>query len=568
MNEKKHYLGIGKTKFNSSVCLIPFNDLSQVQIWQTERLTRKKDSGAWPSVALSEMELFKSQKNIKELKIAENRDVETPIFFEDFYNENFPFYDFLGKKKLNEFSRKFNSQIKFITHHEAHAYAALTMSPFEKSIIVVMDGAGNRAQEFDPLLRNNIDDEDLEECTVYLQNGPHLEVVLKRWIKFVKNQSQGNHLFSNGIGYFYEKASEYIFRSSTSAGKVMGLAPLGDPETVANRLEFQARLNWKNSFSGETKKEWEDSIHFKSYFDLAATVQQELEKDYQSLLISLKQKFPTYENIILTGGCALNCTNNARILESKVFNKIYVLPFPGDESISLGLACQMHYQANPQLWKPLGFEKQNAYLGPILSCPNEVKLIQILETKNINFLFSEDIISHALADLIDGKIIGWFQGRSESGPRALGNRSILARPDRKGLKDYLNSGIKFRESFRPYGCSVTHENASKYFEVDSGFDNPYMSYALRVRSQYKEMLNEVSHTDGTSRMQTVRESQNPMFYQLISRFGKATNLYCLLNTSLNVMGEPIVETMEDAVDFFEKTNVDGMYIGNIKLIRN
>ncbi|MBC7537173.1 MAG: hypothetical protein H7281_00005, partial [Bacteriovorax sp.] len=314
-------------------------------------------------------------------------------------------------------------------------------------------------------------------------------------------------------------------------------------------------------------KEWEESIHFNGYCNLAATVQQELEKDYHSLLISMKQKFPAYENIILTGGCALNCTNNAKILDSKMFNKIYVLPFPGDESISLGLASQMYYQDNFQIWEPLSFEKQVAYLGPISSMPNEEKLVSILETKKIKFIFSEDIISNAIDDLITGKIIGWFQGRSESGPRALGNRSILARPDRNGLKDYLNTNIKFRENFRPYGCSVTHEKASEYFEIDSGFDNPYMSYALRVRSQFKELLNEVSHTDGTSRMQTVRESQNPLFYELISRFGKSSNLYCLLNTSLNIMGEPIVETMEDAVNFFEKTNVDSMYIGKIKLIR-
>ncbi|MBC7540321.1 MAG: hypothetical protein H7281_15975, partial [Bacteriovorax sp.] len=300
MNEENNYLGIGKTKFNSSVCLIPFNDLSQIQIWQTERLTRKKDSGAWPSVALNEMDLYKTQKNISEFKIAENRDVETPSFFEDFYNESFPFYDFIGKKKLEKYSKKFNPQIKFITHHEAHAYAALTMSPYEKSIIVVMDGAGNRAQEFDSLSRGTSDDEDLEECTVYLQNGPRLELVLKRWIKFVKNPSQANHIFSNGIGYFYEKVSEYIFNSPTSAGKVMGLAPFGFPETVSNRLVFQTKINWENSFLGKNKKEWEESIHFNGYCNLAATVQQELEKDYHSLLISMKQKFPAYENIILT----------------------------------------------------------------------------------------------------------------------------------------------------------------------------------------------------------------------------------------------------------------------------
>lgn len=567
MDKPTHFLGLGKTKFNSSVCLIPNSDLKQTQIWQTERLTRKKDSGSWPSAALLAMEKFALSRNIDNFHIAENRDVETPAFFEEFFNNNFPFYDYLEQNSLKKYSTKFNPQIEFVTHHEAHAQAALAMSPFEKSIIVVMDGAGNRAQEFASPLRIGAEDEDVEVCSVYLQRGANIELHSKIWAKFLRSKKWPDHIVSQGAGFFYEKASEFIFNSSTSAGKVMGLAPFGSAKIVKDKIAFLEELGWQNRFIGENKKLWEESIHFPFYCDLAATVQAELERDYFSLINKVKQKFPDYDNLILTGGCALNCTNNAKILYSKLFNKMYVLPFPGDESISLGLAGKNLFEKKETKWAPTSFDQQHAYWGPVLSVPNEDKLVELLRLKKIPYKLSSDLVSDAAIDLLNNKVIGWFQGRSESGPRALGNRSILVRPDVPGIKDHLNSKIKFREKFRPYGCSVIHEKGQEYFEIDEGFDNPFMSYALRVRPTYKELLKEVSHVDGTSRMQTVRKTQNALFYSLILEFGKRSGLYCLLNTSLNVMGEPIVESMEDAVSFFEKVNVDSMYIGNIKLYR-
>jgi carbamoyltransferase len=163
--------------------------------------------------------------------------------------------------------------------------------------------------------------------------------------------------------------------------------------------------------------------------------------------------------------------------------------------------------------------------------------------------------------LAKGLVVAWFQGRSESGPRALGNRSILANPMVAGLKDRLNAEIKFREDFRPYGCSVLQECAHEYFEVEKGFNNPYMSFAVKTRENQRRRLSQVTHIDGSSRMQTVGKAQNPLFYELIKAFGEKTGLNCLLNTSLNIMGEPIVETAEDARKFLLATPVDGMAIG-------
>lgn len=561
MNKKNNYIGIGKTKYNSSACLIPDGDMDQMQIWQTERLTRKKDSGDWPHVALVALSEYRHLNDIVEAKIAENRDVETPEFFENFYNEIFPFYDFLFKKNLCQYSRKFNRNITFITHHEAHAYAALAMSPFNKSIIVIMDGAGSRASEF------GIPNDSLEECSVYLQNEGVLELIKKRWVDFKKNTIHPNHIFTNSTGYFYEKISEFIFNCSTSAGKTMGLAAFGKPENVSDKIEYLESLNWNNRFTGSSKKDWENSVNLSSWCNIAATAQYELEKDYFELLISLKNKYPDYQNLILAGGCALNCTNNAKILSSGLFNKIYVLPFPGDESIGLGVASKMLYEGNANAWRLIPYNKQKAYWGPRSSVPNKEELLKLLKNRDFKFTICDDINSLALKDLIQGKVIGWFQGRSESGPRALGNRSILVRPDRKGIKEYLNSTIKFREQFRPYGCSIIQEKASEYFEVKEDFDNPFMSYALKVKNNFRDVLKEVSHVDQTSRMQTVRKEQNLLFHDLINRFGNETNLYCLLNTSLNIMGEPIVETMEDALNFFEKTKVDSMFIGQFRITK-
>ncbi len=554
----KFYIGLGKTKYNSSVCAID-ETTNEIQIWLTERLNRKKASGAWPLEGIESVEKILNRHESKlEIMIAENRDVQSPEFFENFCDVKFPFYDHLKKKKIEKYSKKFNPLLTTENHHEAHAYAALAMSPFEQSLIVVMDGAGNALQDQSELL---------EECSVFTQNGGKLELVHKRSTKIIKSLNDSRHYYSNGIGLFYEKISDYIFNDSNSSGKVMGLAPFGVATQIKDRIHFQENLQWSKSFKGKTKVEWESSENLQRYYNLAASVQHEFEKDFDGLIEKIRSDFPSYKNIILTGGCALNCTNNARLLEKKIFEKIYVLPFPGDESISFGIANILRLKNNPENWKSLSFTNQSAYLGPIASVLSaseiELKLIQ----NKISYLKHGNVVERAVNELKNGKIIGWFQGRSESGPRALGNRSILARPDRADLKNVLNSSIKFRESFRPYGCSVIHEKAQDYFQVEENFDAPYMSFAVKLKSKYKILLKEVSHVDGSSRIQTVRPGQNELFYQLIKQFGDQSNLYCLLNTSLNIMGEPIVETVDDAIRFFQSTPVDSMYIGNFELLR-
>jgi carbamoyltransferase len=344
----------------------------------------------------------------------------------------------------------------------------------------------------------------------------------------------------------------------------MGLAPFGKSEKteITNDLIiFQNSLDWNNAFHHKSKQEWEKSNN-KNFQNLAATVQAKLENEYETLIANLKIKYPKIKNLILTGGCALNCTNNAKILKNKYFEKIYIPPFPGDECIGFGLAKAKEFNTHPNKWQPVPYENQSPYWGPLNSIPTSSKIESTFEKTKYLIKKHEDIAETASQLLYDGHIIAWFQGRSESGPRALGNRSILARPDKIGLKNFLNQEIKFRENFRPYGSSVLVEYASLYFQVKPGFENPFMSFAVGVNPQFHDLLKEVTHVDGTSRMQTVRSTQNNLFYKLINAFGNKSQLYCLLNTSLNIMDQPILETVEDAKNFMDNSKVKYLAIGD------
>lgn len=540
------FLGLGKTKYNSSICLLDdTHHEAPIELVLTERLNRSKNSGAWPEVGLM---AIRSKLKMEDLEIAENRDLISPSTIEETQNQFFPFYDYLQKKNLIEFTSHSNPCIQNISHHLAHAYAALALSPFEKSVIIVMDGAGSERGE-----------RQYEECTVFLQNGAVLTPVFEQTISFKSSAKIPGHTFGNRVGSSYEKASEFIFNSPNSSGKVMGLAPFGNSFQFTDLVEFQENWPWDQSFKGKTKKEWEGVNHL-LFKNIAATVQEELEHQYDIIIAIIKEKYSEYENLILTGGCALNCTNNARILYQNVFRQIFIPPFPGDESIAFGLAHYLKFKKNPQTFKVTPFESQSAYWGPMASLASDALIEQAFSSDLYERQKCQDIVGVTAKLLLDNHVVAWFQGRSESGPRALGNRSLLARPDQLGLKDYLNLNIKGRESFRPYGCSVLHSKAHLYFDVDVGFDNPYMSYAIRVRAPFQEMLKEVSHVDGTSRMQTVRVGQNERFHQLLECFGDQSGIYCLLNTSLNVMDEPILETVSDARRFMDKTPIDYIVI--------
>tara|TARA_Y100000590_G_scaffold469529_1_gene657635 strand:- start:76334 stop:78073 length:1740 start_codon:yes stop_codon:yes gene_type:complete len=548
----KVYLGLGKVLFNSSVCSIEPNAAGpDVEIFLTERITRVKADGSWPEQALLRSGLIDADK---ELVISDNRDVKTPHEREEELDKVIPFFNYLKKKNLDQFSSVLNPKIKFVSHHLAHANVAKFMCPFDNAAILVIDGAGSEGHVVE---ENKGNEKEHEESSVYFLDKGELNLVEKTWQSFSMAKNTNDRWYSEGIGTCYELIAEFIFNSKRAAGKVMGLAAFGKASEFESPLELLNSLNWEKAFKGNSKSDWESSPNMKIYEDLAASVQLLFERYLEDKAKRIKELLPKIENLIIIGGCALNCVSNEKLLQKQIFKNIYVPPNPGDEGIGLGCALASYYEENT--WTAFEYKNQHGYFGPMTSVPTNIKVEK--EFKNYKLKKSENIIKDT-ADLLEaGETIAWFQGRSESGPRALGNRSILSRVDRPGLKKYLNSEVKFRESFRPYGCSVVEEKAKEYFEIIPNYPNPFMSFAVPVKNEFKEKFLEVCHVDGTSRIQTVTVGQNQLFYNLIDEVGRRTGLFAVLNTSLNIMGEPILESVEDAKNFFDKSNLKYLVIG-------
>jgi carbamoyltransferase len=581
LRQIKHYLGMNKMGHHASVCLIhEKSPLSSAEILIKERFTRLKTADGPVDQLLRKLT---PNFNLNASLLCENTFGFTPLKYETKANKKFPYFETLKKTGLGPFTAYYNPELRFATHHFCHAMAATAVSPFKKSIVIVLDGSGNVDEVFPknhpeilkfppPLVkrRNRSDPGSVSEsCTVYLQNGSDLECVHKEWQLYTRKSPKIKGVtlpwFSSGLGMFYQTIAYYIFANSFESGKVMGLAPFGKPLPVKNRVDFCANLDWEKSFRGRGKAEWEASPDRNHFADIAASAQAHFEETILGLVSRLKERHPEFENLILTGGCALNCTTNMKIVETKKFKNVFVPPFPSDECISFGAANHLRCNIAKKTWSPWPMKKQRGNFGPVSSIPS---------AKQIKSAFAGHAVSRSSAAardaarlLMEGKLIGWFQGRSESGPRALGNRSILADPRIRGLKDLLNTHVKFREGFRPYACSIPYERVRNYFEVEAGFESPFMSFAPKIRTRYRKILKEVSHVDGTSRVQTVRAQQNPRFYELLVEFDRLTNLPCVLNTSMNVMGEPIVESVEDAARFFRLSNIDAMVIEDFVIER-
>jgi len=571
---RKFCIGLNKGLHHASVCLSPVDGAPhQSQIFLKERFTRVKGAGSPIDGLLAMPEVLKSADETGTL-IAESSYGERPSLVENELEQKTGYFKILEamsrqKKGLLKFFSRYNPELRFLSHHYCHARAAAALSPFTKSLILVADGVGSDAKIFDPGHRETSGPFAPAECrysptavtaesvTVYLQEESQLRCVHKQWQQITKSSLKPK---SDGLGALYAYAASYIFNSGLEPGKVMGLAAYGAPTAIANRTDFLERLGWEKSFKGFGKDEWEQSGEFRFYADASASVQSHFEESLLALIREMKAAFPDVDNLILTGGCALNCVANMKAFDKKIFPSIYVPPFPGDESIGFGAAQALRADVLGAPWAPLSWKKQVPNFGPERSAPTPEAIKDAFQGMTAQELGDP---ADAAADLLArGKIVGWFQGRSESGPRALGYRSILAAPGAKGMRDDLNRRIKKRESFRPYGCSVSWERAHEYFAVPEGFESPFMSFAPAIRAPWREALSEVAHVDGTSRIQTVRAEQNPQFHRLIEKFGSRTGTHCVLNTSLNVAGEPLAETLADLRRFFESAPVDCVFAGN------
>ena len=385
----------------------------------------------------------------------------------------------------------------------------------------------------------------------------------------------------HSLGFFYSGFTQFLgFQSLNGEGKVMGLAPYGRnrydlseiikiiPEGFEYDIDygFGCQMGKKTiSRFGHPRKR--DDKLTRKHKDIAASVQHTLERTALHLLELLDRKVDS-PNLALAGGVALNVKMNKLLLEHSSVENIFIQPAANDAGCAIGAALELYAKlGNTGKWR-----MDHTYLGPSYS--NE-EIAAVLSTKEIKkrmkdsnvTIHEESDISSAGAHLIsEGKIIGWFQGRMEFGPRALGNRSILADPRNPHMKDILNRRVKFRESFRPYCPSILEKKEREYFEKP--YPSPFMVLSFDVKKDVKEDIPSVIHIDGTSRPQTVNRGINPMYWRLINKFRELSDVPLILNTSFNIRGEPIVNTPREAISCFIKTGMDCLALGKFLLIKN
>jgi carbamoyltransferase len=451
-------------------------------------------------------------------------------------------------------------RVHFVEHHRSHLASAFFASPFEEAAVISVDGFG-----------------DFSSVMWGIGKGNHIEV-------------RGSVSFPHSLGIFYTAFTQFLgFPKYGDEYKMMGLSAYGEPRfaeqvrRVVRTQRDQCRLDL-DYFTHHTKgvemtwyggepvlgevfshKMVEEFGHPRAPrseigqkdMDLAASVQLVLEENYFALL-NFVQEQTGAAAICLAGGVALNCVANGMIFEHTNFQDVYVQPAAHDAGTSIGAALYVQHQ---ELKLPRCFEMRHVYYGPEYS---DGEILRDLEAVGCRYhkLAEEDLIDSTVEAIAQGKIVGWFQGRMEFGPRALGNRSILADPRRKDMKEILNSRIKYREPFRPFCPSILSERVGEYFETD--YQSPFMVMAYKIKTIQRERIPAVTHGDGTGRLQTVERDVNPLYWNLIRKFEEVTGVPVLLNTSFNE-NEPIVQTPAQAIDCFLRTRMDVLSIGGFVL---
>jgi len=437
------------------------------------------------------------------------------------------------------------SHINF-DHHLTHAATASYSSPFSEAACAVIDSFGENGS-----------------MGFYHYKNQQLE-----WLY----ETRG----TGSLGFYYMKITELCGFDwlKGEEWKVMGLAPYGKLNTECYELlkktisvkGFNCRHDSRQLFSAIKaldKFKLNDQQAIEMAADLAYTGQYFFAELMTDLLQHLQQVTGCL-NLTLGGGCALNSAFNGKIKERTNFQQVFIPSAPADDGTALGAAWLALHQDQPAL--KISTENQicSPYLGSSISDDAINRLIKYQHSLDIQYL-PDSICQQTAKLLAQGKLIGWIQGRAEYGPRALGNRSILADPRSAGTKDRINLEIKFREKFRPFAPSILHQFADDYFE--NYHESPYMDKTLSIKPAMQEKIAAVCHVDGTGRLQTVKEEWNPRFYSLLDCFYQHTNVPVLLNTSFNVMGKPLVHSLEDAISVFLTTGLDALVV-NDYLITN
>ena len=445
-----------------------------------------------------------------------------------------------------------------IPHHFGHALSAFATSGFEEAAILVVDGTGSPTVDFMPseqkLINGNFADA-WETISLYSASGtevvPLEKHAVERGVWFTMRQSQMPSFGS--LGGMFSAVAQQIFGGPMDAGKVMGLAPYGEPQIPASDFfEIEkGRFHFKDTVPLQFRHDERWPSRSREYEMLACSVQAALEVALMYLVGHLRDLSKS-ENLCYAGGVALNSVANEKIIRESGFKNVYIIPAAEDSGTAIGAA---YYG----LWQLTRCNSQRRMIDDAVGRTYTSSAVSsaLNQTANIRSVSSTNVIGDTVDLLCDGKIIGWFEGGSELGPRALGHRSILCDPRRSDAKDTLNRRVKMRESFRPFAPAVLAEEAQNWFEFGNSLsESPFMLRVCEVKSECRDEVPAVVHVDGTGRLQTVDRMANPKFYDLIRCFYERTGVPMLLNTSFNVMGQPIIETPAHALECLLHTGLD------------
>lgn len=573
MNSRRDMIILGINSYHPDSSAAILVDGMLVAACEEERFCRIKHFAGFPSKSIRYC-LKEAGASIEDVDyIAIPRDTKARLLKKALYGIKMPS---LVKRRLFAWKKTFNvkedlaadleidkekikAELVKVEHHRAHLASSFFTSGFDKAFLFSTDALGDFAS------------------TVWgTGEGNKINVM-------------GEVAFPHSLGFYYTAITQYLgFINFGDEYKVMGLAPYGEP---AYEDEFEKILKTKK---GRFKLGLEYFLHHKRFIDMnfengypwvdlsyspyletrlgrARRRGEPLEKNHKDIAFSLQARLEDVifylldslagkelPNLCLSGGVAHNCAVNGKLFDNTAFSNIFVPPAPGDAGLAVGAAV---YLWNHIFDKPVGFKMEHACWGPSYENAEIEKEIEELAKTECTIERKEDenaLCERVAFEISNARIVGWFQGRMEFGPRALGSRSILADPRRKDMRDILNARIKHREAFRPFAPSVLEEYTGEYFE--HSHPSPFMSFVYKVRDEKREDIPAVCHVDGTARLQTVNKNANALYWKLIDRFKTDTGIPLLLNTSFNE-NEPIICSPKEAVDCFLRTRMDILAIG-------
>ncbi|UII33609.1 carbamoyltransferase [Fulvivirga ulvae] len=551
-------LGISAFYHDSACCLL--QDGILINAIQEERLTRIKNDSSLPK---------KAYRWCLEQAGLSPSDIDCIAYYEDpvkkFARQLWSKNQNIRLDNLADFDPKnveysireqlgYEGKIVFVDHHMSHAASSYFFSGFEDAGILTVDGVGEWAT-----------------TTYGRAKGKKIDLF------------EEVH-FPNSLGLLYSTITAYLgFEVNEGEYKVMGLAPYGTPHyapqmrqliTMGDKGQYSLNIEYFDFMKG--KRMYSEKlveligVPVRERNASLDTCHMDIAKSLQVVLEEILIEKVTYlynetgsENLCLAGGVALNCVANGKVLKNTPFKNMFVQPASNDSGGALGAACQAHVQITGE--RPAQSSIHQIYTGPSFSNDQISDILGDFTNEALNYTTDEErLLDEVATRLKDGKVIGWFQGKMEFGPRALGNRSILADPRNPDMRDIINSMVKKREGFRPFAPAVIKEKCAEYFQLDH--ESPFMLETCQVKSGMD--MPAITHVDGSARVQTVSLESNPRFYKLLSKFETYSGVPILLNTSFNVKGEPIVCSVEDALLCFINTEIDCLVLGGYIFDRN